>query len=110
MFRSAKPKRRDKKASPEQYAFCSRSIALCESLTRRLLTQFISRLVFTLLHGFNRLILTNKKILLSHLFKAVGETLVDFGRTRLGGQMGLITVLHTWNQTLAPLPLPSMIA
>jgi putative transposase len=30
----------------------------------------------------------------------VGETLIDFGRTRLGGQIGLITVLHTWDQTL----------
>ena len=50
-------------------------------------------LVFTLPHELNGLILTNKKILLSHLFKAVGETLVDFGRTRLGGQIGLITVL-----------------
>jgi predicted Zn-ribbon and HTH transcriptional regulator len=57
-------------------------------------------LVFTLPHELNALILTNKKILLSHLFKAVGETLVDFGRTRLGGQIGLITVLHTWDQTL----------
>jgi predicted Zn-ribbon and HTH transcriptional regulator len=57
-------------------------------------------LVFTLPHDLNALILTNKKILLSHLFKAVGETLIDFGRTRLGGQIGLITVLHTWDQTL----------
>jgi hypothetical protein len=57
-------------------------------------------LVFTLPHELNGLILTNKKILLSHLFKAVGETLVDFGRTRLGGQIGFITVLHTWDQTL----------
>jgi hypothetical protein len=57
-------------------------------------------LVFTLPHELNALILTNKKILLSDLFKAVGETLVDFGRTRLGGQIGLITVLHTWDQTL----------
>jgi hypothetical protein len=57
-------------------------------------------LVFTLPHQLNGLILTNKKILLSHLFNAVGQTLVDFGRTRLGGQIGLITVLHTWNQTL----------
>jgi predicted Zn-ribbon and HTH transcriptional regulator len=57
-------------------------------------------LVFTLPHELNGLILINKKILLSHLFKAVGETLVDFGRTRLGGQIGLITVLHTWEQTL----------
>ena len=57
-------------------------------------------LVFTLPHELNALILTNRKILLSHLFKAVSETLVDFGRTRLGGQIGLITVLHTWEQTL----------
>ena len=57
-------------------------------------------LVFTLPHELNGLILTNKKILLSHLFKAVGETLVDFGHTRLGGQIGFITVLHTWDQTL----------
>ena len=56
--------------------------------------------VFTLPHELNGLILTNKKILLSHLFKAVGETLLDFGRTRLGGQIGLITVLHTWDPTL----------
>ena len=57
-------------------------------------------LVFTLPHELNGLILTNKKMLLSHLFKAVGETLVDFGHTRLGGQIGFITVLHTWDQTL----------
>ena len=57
-------------------------------------------LVFTLPHELNGLILTNKKMLLSHLFKAVGETLVDFGSTRLGGQIGLIAVLHTWDQTL----------
>ena len=57
-------------------------------------------LVFTLPHQLNTLILTNKKLLLSALFKAVGETLIDFGRTRLGGQIGLITVLHTWDQTL----------
>jgi Putative transposase len=57
-------------------------------------------LVFTLPHELNGLILTNKKMLLSHLFNAVGETLLDFGRTRLGGQIGLIAVLHTWDQTL----------
>ena len=37
---------------------------------------------------------------MSQLFKAVGETLVDFGHTRLGGQIGFITVLRTWDQTL----------
>ena len=57
-------------------------------------------LVFTLPHELNRLILTHKKILLSILFKAVSETLLDFGRTRLGGTVGVIAVLHTWDQTL----------
>jgi hypothetical protein len=57
-------------------------------------------LVFTLPHELNGLILTNKMILLSHLFKAVGETLVEFARTRFGGQIGSITVLHTWDQRL----------
>ena len=57
-------------------------------------------LVFTLPHDLNELILANKRILLSHLFKAVGETLVEFGHTRLGGRIGFITVLHTWEQTL----------
>ena len=57
-------------------------------------------LVFTLPHLFNGLILAHKKIVLSLLFKAVSETLLEFGHTRLGGQIGFITVLHTWDQTL----------
>jgi hypothetical protein len=57
-------------------------------------------LVFTVPHELNPLILVNKKVLLNILFKAVSETLKDFGRTHLGGQMGFLTVLHTWDQTL----------
>ena len=57
-------------------------------------------LVFTLPHVLNGLILAHKKILLALLFKAVSETLLEFGRSQLGGQVGFITVLHTWNQTL----------
>jgi hypothetical protein len=57
-------------------------------------------LVFTLPHELNRLILANKKILLALLFKAVSETLLEFGQTRLKGTLGIITVLHTWDQTL----------
>jgi predicted Zn-ribbon and HTH transcriptional regulator len=81
----------------------------CQSLTKikwldkqksEILPLGYFHLVFTLPHELNGLILTNKKILLSHLFKAVGEALVDFGHTRLGGQIGFITVLHTWDQTL----------
>jgi Putative transposase/Transposase zinc-binding domain len=57
-------------------------------------------LVFTLPHELNRLILAHKKIGLSLLFKAVSETLLEFGQTRLKGTLGIIAVLHTWDQTL----------
>jgi Putative transposase/Transposase zinc-binding domain len=59
-------------------------------------------LVFTLPHELNSLILANKKALLHLLFQAVSQTLLDFGRTHLGGQLGFLAVLHTWDQTLGP--------
>jgi hypothetical protein len=46
------------------------------------------------------LILAHKKILLALLFKAVSETLLEFGQRRFGGTVGIIAVLHTWDQTL----------
>lgn len=57
-------------------------------------------LVFTLPHELNPLVLTNKKRLLNLLFQAVSETLLEFGRTHLNGQLGFLAVLHTWDQTL----------
>jgi hypothetical protein len=57
-------------------------------------------LVFTLPHELNRLILAHKKILLALLFKAVSETLLEFGESRLKGTLGIIAVLDTWDQTL----------
>src|SRR6266508_4269495 len=57
-------------------------------------------LVFTLPHEFNRLILAHKKILLALVFKAVSETLLEFGQRRFKGTVGIIAVLHTWDQTL----------
>ncbi len=57
-------------------------------------------LVFTLPHLLNGWILAHKKILLALLFKAVSETLVEFGQRRFGGTVGIIAVLHTWDQTL----------
>ncbi len=57
-------------------------------------------LVFTLPHELNGLILAHKKILLSLLFTAVSETLLEFGRRRFDGTVGIIAVLHTWDQTL----------
>ncbi|MFZ1982775.1 MAG: IS91 family transposase [Desulfatitalea sp.] len=60
-------------------------------------------LVFTLPHGLNPLILVNKKVLLGALFGQVSEVLRRFGkdpRWRLEGQIGILSVLHTWSQTL----------
>jgi hypothetical protein len=57
-------------------------------------------LVFTLPHILNGLILAHKKVFFSLLFKAVSETLLEFGQRRFGGTVGIIAVLHTWDQKL----------
>ncbi len=59
--------------------------------------------VFTLPHEINPIALCNKKIIFAILFKAVSETLLEFGRNPkngLGGKIGFIAILHTWDQTL----------
>jgi hypothetical protein len=71
-----------------------------EKQTSELLPVGYFHLVFTLPHELNPLILAHKKIVLALLFKAVSETLLEFGQTRLKGTLGIIAVLHTWDQTL----------
>ena len=59
--------------------------------------------VFTLPHDINPLALCNKRQLYTLLFKAASETLLSFGENPengLGGKLGLISILHTWDQTL----------
>ena len=59
--------------------------------------------VFTLPHDLNPLILSNKRIMLNILFKAVSQTLLEFGqnpKNKLGGKLGFIAILHTWDQQL----------
>lgn len=59
--------------------------------------------VFTLPHELNSLIMVNKRIMLALLFTAAKETLQVFARDpqwRIEGQLGFISVLHTWNQKL----------
>jgi len=54
-------------------------------------------------HELNPLILSNKKMMLAMLFGAAKETLQVFAsdpQWRLVGQLGFISVLHTWNQKL----------
>jgi hypothetical protein len=60
-------------------------------------------LVFTLPHDLNPIVLCNKRITLQILFSAVSETLQVFAKDpqwHLQGQLGFISVLHTWSQTL----------
>ena len=56
--------------------------------------------VFTLPHALNTIILTNKPVMLTMLFKAVGQTLLTFGENKLGGKLGFIATLHSWDQKL----------
>jgi hypothetical protein len=59
--------------------------------------------VFTLPHDLNPLILANKARLYQIVFEAVADTLLTFGadpRHGLGGQLGFLAILHTWDQQL----------
>jgi predicted Zn-ribbon and HTH transcriptional regulator len=59
--------------------------------------------VFTLPHEINPLTLVNKKSLYTILFQAVAQTLTAFGedgKYGLGGKIGFIGILHTWDQKL----------
>ena len=60
-------------------------------------------LVFTIPHELNPLALRNKKPVYDILFRAVSQTLLEFGaddKRGLGGTLGITAILHTWNQTL----------
>jgi Putative transposase len=56
--------------------------------------------VFTLPHGLNPLVLRPPRPRLTLLFQAVRQTLLQFGRQNLGGQMGGTMVVHPWDQPL----------
>jgi Putative transposase/Transposase zinc-binding domain len=71
-----------------------------EKQTAELLPVGYFHLVFTLPHELNRLVLAHRRLVFNVLFKAVSQTLLDFGQSRLGGTVGVIAVLHTWDQTL----------
>ena len=60
--------------------------------------------VFTLPHDLNALARLNKKVIYDILFRSVSETLLEFGSNKengLGGKIGFISILHTWDQKLA---------
>ena len=56
--------------------------------------------VFTVPHALTALILGNKRLRLTLLFRTARQPRLQFGQHNLGGQLGATLVLHTWNQTL----------
>lgn len=57
--------------------------------------------VFTLPHMINAIARANSKAVYNLLFRSVSETLLKFGQNELGGKVGFISILHTWDQKLA---------
>jgi Putative transposase/Transposase zinc-binding domain len=96
----------------ERYAYHScrnRHCPKCQSFTKaqwvadrqaELLPVPYFHTVFTLPHALNTLVLGNQRLLLGLLFTAASQTLLQFGWQNLGGQLGGVMVLHTWDQLL----------
>lgn len=81
----------------------------CQTLTKerwleKRKTEFINtdyyHAVFTMPSELNSIALQNQKIIYSILFNSVSKTLQEFAHSEYQGQMGFISVLHTWNQKL----------
>jgi hypothetical protein len=62
--------------------------------------------VFTLPEGLRSLALRNQRVVYNLLFQAVSETLLQLAKDGkyLGAEIGFITLLHTWSQTLIDHP------
>jgi hypothetical protein len=68
--------------------------------TQSLLPVSYYHCVFTLPAELNSLILTNQRRLYPLLFDCAAQSLLEFGRNRLRGDLGITAVLHTWGQKL----------
>ena len=97
----------------QAYNSCrNRHCPKCQSLTKErwlqarkaeLLPVIYFHSVFTLPHELNPVVLCNKKLMLTIFFKATSQTLQAFGENPdngLGGKIGFIALLHTWDQKL----------
>ena len=67
---------------------------------REILSTRYFHVVFTLPHVLNPIVLNNKKVMLTILFQSASRTLLAFGENTLGGKLGFIATLHTWDQKL----------
>jgi hypothetical protein len=68
--------------------------------TRSLLPTTYYHCVLTLPEELNALVLANPTRLYPLLFDSAAQSLLQFGRNRLGGDLGITAVLHTWGQQL----------
>ena len=71
-----------------------------EKQTQSLLPIPYFHCVFTLPAQLNPLMLSNPRRLYPLLFECAAQSLLEFGRARLQGDLGLSAVLHTWGQKL----------
>ncbi len=69
---------------------------------RELLPVGYAHVVFTVPHALAGLALQNKRVVYDLLFQASAATLLEVARTpkHLGAALGVLSVLHTWGQTL----------
>ncbi|MCZ7567036.1 MAG: transposase zinc-binding domain-containing protein [Ardenticatenaceae bacterium] len=58
-------------------------------------------IVFTLDHAIHPLARWNQTAIHHLLFQAAAEALKEFGARYLGGEVGIVAVLHTWGQDLS---------
>jgi len=87
----------------------SRHCPMCQGkLARRWLKKRMDELlptpyfhcVFTIPDTFNVLVPCNERVFYGLLFKAAWQSLKYLSKKHLGGEPGVIAVLHTWGQTL----------
>ena len=79
------------------------SEAWCEQRTAQLLPVRYFHLVFTLPHTLNPWTELHPEVIYRALFQSTWSTLKAFAQDpkRLNGELGMVTILHTWGQNLS---------
>jgi len=96
---------------PAYNSCCNRHCPKCQSLAQarwvearleRLLPTHYFHVVFTLPSSLRPLVWHNRVLLFDLLFASAARTLLELGQDpqRLGGQLGVTAVLHTWTREL----------
>lgn len=85
---------------------CPRCQAQCraawlEAREKELLPVPYFHVVFTVPEMLNAIALYCPEVFYAALMRAAGHALLDVGRTKLGAELGCLTVLHTWGQNLS---------